>query len=123
MFSGQRLPRIEATATAGVDAAHILPWSRFDLDATRNGLCLNKQCHWAFDEGLFRLAFDEKENSYVVTIPNPVRLAAQTAKFDIDSFEKIVGRVPQNRLPTNEAHWPSKKYLTELNRFLDGEAA
>ena len=62
---------------AGVDAAHILPWSQFDLDATKNGLCLNKQCHWAFDEGLFCLSFDETENAYIVSIPNPVRLAAQ----------------------------------------------
>ena len=123
MFSGQRLPRTEATSTAGVDAAHILPWSRFDLDATKNGLCLNKQCHWAFDEGLFRLSFDEKENAYIVSIPNPVRLAAQAAQFDIESFDAIAGRVPKNRLPANEALWPSKQYLTELNRFLDDEAA
>ena len=123
MFSGQRLPRTDATSTAGVDAAHILPWSRFDLDATKNGLCLNKQSHWAFDEGLFRLSFDDAENIYVVSIPNPVRLAAQAAHFDIESFDAIAGRVPRNRLPANEALWPSKQYLAELNRFLDDEAA
>lgn len=122
MFSGQRLPRTEATSTAGVDAAHILPWRWFDLDASRNGLCLNKQCHWAFDEGLLRLAFDETENSYVVSIPDPVRLAAQTARFDIEPFAAIAGLVPRGRLPANEAHWPSKLYLAELNRFLDDEA-
>jgi len=123
MFSGQRLPRTEATSTAGVDAAHILPWSRFDLDATKNGLCLNKQCHWAFDEGLFRLSFDDTENAYIISIPNPVHLAAQTAKFDLDSFTAIAGCIPRNRLPKNEALWPSKQYLAELNRFLDDEAA
>lgn len=123
MFSGQRLPRTEATSTAGVDAAHILPWSRFDLDATKNGLCLNKQCHWAFDEGLFRLSFDDGENAYVVSIPNPVRLVAQAAKFDLESFDAIAGRIPRKRLPANEALWPSKQYLAELNRFLDDEAA
>lgn len=122
MFSGQRLPRTEATSSAGVDAAHILPWSRFDLDATKNGLCLNKQCHWAFDEGLFRLTYDDKENAYVVSIPNPVRLAAQASKFDLKSFEPITGRVPRKHLPANEVLWPSKQYLTELNRFLDDEA-
>ena len=121
MFSVQRLPRTLATSTAGVDAAHILPWSRFDLDATKNGLCLNKQCHWAFDEGLFRLSFDDTENAYVISIPNPVRLAAQAAKFDLESFEAIAGRVPRTRLPSNEALWPSKQYLVELNRFLDDE--
>ena len=123
MFSGQRLPRTEATSTAGVDAAHILPWSRFDLDATKNGLCLNKQSHWAFDEGLFRLSFDEAENAYIISIPNPVRLAAQTAKFDLGSFDAISGPIPRKRLPANEAIWPSKPYLAELNRFLDDKAA
>jgi len=122
LFSGQRLPRTEATSTPGVDAAHILPWSRFDLDATRNGLCLNKQCHWAFDEGLYRLAYDDTENAYVVSIPNPVRLATQAANFDIASFDAIVGVIPANRLPANQAHWPSRQYLEELNRFLDDES-
>lgn len=123
MFSGQRLPRTVATSTAGVDAAHILPWSRFDLDATKNGLCLNKQSHWAFDEGLFRLSFDDTKNAYIVSIPNPVRLAAQAAQFDIQSFDAIAGVVPKSRLPVNEALWPSKQYLAELNRFLDDEVA
>lgn len=119
LFTGQRLPRTEATATAGVDAAHILPWSRFDLDATKNGLCLNKQCHWAFDEGLLRLSFDDSVRAYVISIPSRVRIAAQAAQFDIQSFEAIVGPVSVNRLPVNRALWPSKPYLEELNRFLD----
>ena len=93
------------------------------MDATKNGLCLNKQSHWAFDEGLFRLSFDETENAYVISIPNLARLAAQTAHFDIESFDALVGVVPKNRLPVNEALWPSKQYLAELNRFLDNEAA
>jgi len=123
VFSGQRLPITEATSTPGVDAAHILPWSRFDLDATNNGLCLNKQCHWAFDEGLFRLAFDDAQNSYVLSIPDPVRLAAQAAEFDIDSFQANAGVIPMNRLPPDQAQWPSKKYLVELNHFLDDDAS
>ena len=123
LFSGQRLPRTEATSTAGVDAAHILPWSRFDLDATMNGLCLNKQCHWAFDEGLLRLSFVEPQNAYVISIPNPVRLAAQTVDFDMGSFDALVGIIPVNRLPENPAQWPSKPYLAELTRFLDDEDA
>lgn len=123
VFSGQRLPRTGATSTAGVDAAHILPWSRFNLDSAVNGLCLNKQCHWAFDEGLLRLSFDPAESSYVVSIPNPVRLAAEGAKFDIQAFDSIVGKVPRKRLPSNESLWPSAKYLNELNTFMDNDAA
>src|SRR5207302_1937041 len=49
LFSGQRLPRTSVTDSAGVDAAHILPWSTHDLNTVKNGICLNKQCHWAFD--------------------------------------------------------------------------
>ncbi len=116
MFSGQRLPRTAATSTAGVDAAHILPWSRFDLDATQNGLCLNKQCHWAFDEGLLRLSFDDTERAYIVSIPNPVRLAAQAAQFDIEPFDEIAGKVPRSRLPANEAFWPSSS-LSDFPRY------
>lgn len=119
MFSGQRLPPTERTSTAGVDAAHILPWSRFDLDATSNGLCLNKQCHWAFDEGLFRLSFDDPSNAYVLSIPDSIRLAAQAVNFDMASFDALAGIIPVSRLPANTAQWPSKQYLAELNRFLD----
>lgn len=122
MFSGQRLPRTSATSTAGVDAAHILPWSRFDLDATNNGLCLNKQSHWAFDEGLLRLNYDDSVNSYVVSIPDPIRLATEAAQFDIESFNAVVGIIPPNRLPANELVWPARTYLAELNSFLDGAA-
>jgi hypothetical protein len=88
-----------------------------------NGLCLNKQCHWAFDEGVFRLSFDDGENAYVVSIPDPIRRAAQAANFDIGSFDAIVGVIPGSRLPANEAHWPSRQYLAELNRFVDDNAA
>jgi hypothetical protein len=123
LFSGQRLPRTKATLAAGVDAAHILPWSRFDLDATSNGLCLSKQSHWAFDTGLFRLNYDEGERSYVVSIPDSVRLAAAASQFDLGSFDEMSGVIPRNRLPANEALWPSRHYITKLNRFLDGEAA
>lgn len=123
MWSGQHLPRTDATTTAGVDAAHILPWSRYDLDATSNGLCLNKQCHWAFDEGFLRMVFDETENTYVVSIPPPMRKAAASASFDIGPFEKFIGPVSRQRLPQNEALWPSRQYLQELGRILDGYAA
>jgi len=119
LFSGQRLPRTEATVTAGVDAAHILPWNRFDLDAPQNGICLNKQCHWAFDEGIFRLSFDNQVNAYVLTIPKLFRSAARSARFDIATFDAFTGPIPMNRLPKNKSLWPSRQYLDELNRLLD----
>ncbi len=122
LFSGLRLPRTKATATSGVDAAHILPWSRFDLDGTKNGLCLSKQNHWAFDAGLFRLSFDKAENVYVISIPEPVRVATEKANFNLEPFHALVGPIPRKNLPANESLWPSPKYLDELNRFLDGKS-
>jgi len=122
LFSGLRLPRTQATATSGVDAAHILPWSRFDLDGTKNGVCLSKQNHWAFDAGLFRLSFDKSENVYVISIPEPVHVATAKVGFDLGPFHALVGPIPRRNLPANEALWPSPKYLDELNRFLDGKS-
>lgn len=123
LFTGQRLPRTTETGSAGVDAAHILPWSTHNINSVTNGLCLSKQCHWAFDEGLLRLSYDDSEGSYIVSIPNPVMLAAQAEQFDIESFASITGRIPESRLPANAAFWPSRDYLISMNRFLDSDAA
>ncbi|WP_251980222.1 HNH endonuclease [Salinibacter ruber] len=41
-----------------VDAAHIYPKSEGGADDLRNGLCLCKQHHWAFDEGWFAVTDD-----------------------------------------------------------------
>ena len=122
LFSGLKLPRTKATATSGVDAAHILPWSRFDLDGTINGLCLSKQNHWAFDAGLYRLSFDKTENVYVLSIPETVRAATLKEDFNLEPFQALVGPIPRKNLPANEGLWPSDKYLDELNRFLDGKS-
>lgn len=122
MFSGKRLPRTDATATAGVDAAHILPWSLFDLDVTDNGICLSKECHWAFDAGVLRLSHDDTVSRYVVSIPARIPPAALAAGFDLGSFAALVGEVPLDRLPVDAALWPSRVYVGELNRFLDGLA-
>lgn len=123
LFSGQKLPRTDATATPGVDAAHILPWSRFDIDSTMNGICLSKQCHWAFDAGIFRLSFSEPDGAFIISIPDPIRVAARKAAFDILPYEALTGPIPQTRLPDNSSLWPSKIYLAELNLFLDGGVA
>lgn len=123
MFSGQKMPRTEATRSPGVDAAHILPWSRFELDSTRNGLCLSKQCHWAFDAGLFKLSHDSGENSYVLSIPDSVKVATLAADFDLSFFEKMTGKIPREHLPSDDKLWPEPSYLSKLNEFLENDAA
>jgi hypothetical protein len=118
IFSGQRLPRLEITDSPGVDSAHILPWSTHDLNSVRNGLCLNKQCHWAFDQGILRLAFDGTSNTYIVSLPQNVRRAAAGASFDLEYFDSMTGPIPNARLPKNTAFWPSPTYVAELNRYM-----
>lgn len=120
LISGLRLPKTEKNTRAGVDAAHILPWCRYDLDRPENGICLSKLCHWAFDEGILRLKYDELTKDYVVFMPNDFKSAARRAAFDIASFAAFEGPVPKARLPRDSAYWPAKTYLDELNQFLDG---
>jgi hypothetical protein len=120
IFSGQRLPRLDVTESAGVDSAHILPWSTHDINSVRNGLCLNKQCHWAFDEGVVRLTFDAVSNVYLVEVPRKIRSAARKKSFDLNYFESLEGPIPNSRLPRNHNLWPSPKYIEELNRFMAG---
>ncbi len=121
LFTGHRLPKIDTTSRAGVDAAHILPWSNYNLDITQNGLCLSKQCHWAFDEGLIRLSYDDAINAYALTISEETRDAAERAGFELRIFEQLVGPIPESRLPASHTLWPSPNYLKELNNFLDGK--
>jgi hypothetical protein len=119
IFSGQRLPRMDVTDSPGVDSAHILPWSTHDLNSVKNGLCLNKQCHWAFDQGVLRLAFDEVSSTYVVSLPESVKQAASRAAFDLAYFDSLAGPIPKTRLPLNDALWPSPVYIAELNHFME----
>jgi hypothetical protein len=121
LFSGQRLPKTAATESAGVDAAHILPWSTHNINSVANGLCLNKLCHWAFDAGVVKLSFDRSCGAYLIEIPKEVRRAARMANFDLIYFETIVGQIPEARLPKTRKLWPSPNYLVKLNEFMFGQ--
>lgn len=118
LFSGQRLPKLRAIASAGVDAAHILPWSSFDLDCVSNGLCLSKQCHWAFDSGLIRLTYESTSARYIIDIPNKVKDEAKSAQFHLEYFSGITGVIPESRLPKSKNSWPNPNYLNEFNRIM-----
>jgi hypothetical protein len=118
LFSGLRLPRLEVTDSAGVDQAHVLPWATHNINSVRNGVCLNKLSHWAFDEGVLRLSFDSANNVYVLDIPKEVRAAAKKGSFGLAYFEGMTGPIPRSRLPREKSVWPSPAYLEELNRFM-----
>lgn len=50
VLCGIRLITLDGLTVA--TAAHIIPWSVSYNDDPRNGLCLCRLCHWAFDVGL-----------------------------------------------------------------------
>lgn len=114
-ISGVRLPKLDATPSAGVDAAHILPWAKYDLNSVTNGICLNKLCHWGFDAGVIRLDFDEAADRYLISIPGPVAQQAADAGAELGYFEQFVGPIPEERLPSDRALRPSPQYVARLN--------
>jgi len=115
LFSGERFPKLHVFNSAGVDGAHILPWSTHRLNAVNNGLCLCKLCHWAFDNGLLKLDFDSDSNVYLLSIPDDIARGANSAGFELLRFRSCVGPLDKNRLPRNERLWPSPSRIRELN--------
>jgi hypothetical protein len=115
LFSGERFPKLELTDSAGVDGAHILPWSTHGLNSVKNGICLCKQCHWGFDNGLLKLNFDIQSNSYVLSIPKNIEVVANKENFDLEHFQRNSGELDKSRLPADHKLWPSPEYLQEFN--------
>lgn len=116
IICGLRFPRTRFNAIPGVDAAHILPWSEYDLDNVNNGLCLCRHHHWAFDEGLLEIGWNEP--NYEVRIPEHIKLdlVQDSEDFSIDELARHEGVISVDRLPRRRAEWPSPVYLEELRR-------
>ena len=114
-LSGDFLPKLPSTASAGVDGAHILPWARYELNMISNGICLNKLCHWAFDAGVIRVDYDFPQGEYVMSIPDRVRSEALPVGMSLDYFKSLEGPIPPDRLPEDVSKRPSAKYLERLN--------
>jgi hypothetical protein len=115
LFSGERFPKLKIFDSAGVDGAHILPWSTHELNSVRNGICLCKRCHWVFDNGLLRIDFNQNSNSYLLSIPKDVEDIAIKENFDLDCFRINTGVIDESRLPVDRKLWPSPKYIQEFN--------
>ncbi len=120
LISGVRLSKTSMNTIPGVDAAHILPWAKFDLNTVPNGLCLTKTYHWAFDSGIIRIEFDPSMNSYITIMDNLAKQAMIDARCDLSLFEPHLGVIPISRLPQQESLWPSPVFLKELNKLLIG---
>lgn len=112
LFCGLKLPTSEGVRIAGVDAAHIIPWSQYEADVVVNGLCLCKLHHWAFDQYLLALRFDGV--GYEVVITELAKTAFANSPVVMQSFEAVAGPIPLTRLPANKLEWPSPKLLGQL---------
>jgi hypothetical protein len=118
-LSGDVLPKLPHTASPGVDGAHILPWARYELNSLRNGICLNKLCHWAFDAGIIRID-SGADNNYFVSIPDRVRDEGLPMGMSLDYFISLEGKISGDRFPASEGERPSALYLDQLNAEMFG---
>lgn len=112
LFCGLKLPTSEGVRIAGVDAAHIIPWSQYEADVVVNGICLCKLHHWAFDQYLLALKFDGV--GYEIVITELAKSEFSSSPEVMKSFEAVAGSVPLTRLPANKLEWPSPRLLSQL---------
>lgn len=117
LVCGKRYPPTPYSAP-GVDAAHILPWSKFELDDVSNGICLCKLHHWAFDEGLLHIIHEG--GNYATELPENIEtnLHKSDPGFSTETLREAVGTIPSERLPERRVHWPKPQYLRMLNDAL-----
>jgi hypothetical protein len=95
---------------SGIDAAHILAWSSYDLDVVGNGMALCRTHHWAFDAGLMTLVVEKGVYR--------VRFTQLAEHFDKASLEHLGTDgfvIPDEWLPSDTTLRPSPKYLTRLH--------
>lgn len=111
---GLRFPKSAHCLRPGVDAAHILPWRDYELDDVRNALCLCKLHHWAFDEGLLAIRWDDQKKRYRVEVTDTAARALAGEKASLDALRAHEGAIPPARLPANRAQWPRPQCLERL---------
>jgi hypothetical protein len=108
LVCGGRFSGIDELQT-GIDAAHILAWSRYDLDVVSNGIALCKLHHWAFDAALLMPFHDG--GSY------RIRLTKLSQSIDAKSLSLIATDncpIPDDRLPSRIDERPNEHYLERL---------
>lgn len=107
-FCGATFGGIEGVRS-GIDAAHILAWSKHDLDVVSNGIALCKLHHWAFDAGIM-LVRNEGDDYRT-------RFTTLADRLDPASLQRVGAegeRIPEEWLPADPAQRPSENYLTIL---------
>lgn len=117
-FTGLRLPSLQNGYSPGVDAAHIYPWSRFGSNEVTNGICLSRQMHWAFDEGILKLSVNGETPGYAVALGDGVARLATNSGFDLNPFASVCGPISEAHLPQNPSMRPSIKAIELYNALM-----
>lgn len=110
---GMRFPKNNHCVVAGVDAAHILAWRDIDLDETNNGLCLCKTHHWAFDQQLISIRWDENAEEYRIEVTELAEKALGRDEETLESLRKLERAIPREWLPRKRADWPHRQVLAK----------
>lgn len=113
---GLRWPSTKCSPKPGVDAAHLLPWTEYELDDVRNGVCLCKQHHWAFDERL--ITFTYSDGTYFVEL-NAEKCDAirnEHPDFPLHELARHAGPIEAGRLPQQKRKRPDPGVLERLNQ-------
>lgn len=111
LFCGLHAPS-DISFRRGVDAAHILPWSTYDIDEVPNGLALCLQHHWAFDAHL--LTLDYTTSGYHIKKGPTFERIAVSEPANKALLSDVIGKVPDSRLPEQHLR-PGKNLLDKLN--------
>lgn len=126
---GLKLPSLGSGSKPGVDSAHILPDSEFDLNHVTNGVCLCKLHHWAFDEGLIEIRYEEPvepgdvSTGYSVVVPDEATERATLGLLggiNLDFLRSLAGPIARDRLPSDGRQWPDPRCLQRLRELLYG---
>lgn len=94
---------------SGIDAAHILAWSKHDLDIVQNGIALCKLHHWAFDAGIVMPVHDGGAYRIRFTTLADLLEPESVARIGVEDAPIL-----EEWLPENPALRPSPKYLQRL---------
>jgi putative restriction endonuclease len=116
VICGVHFPATSVNRIPGVDAAHILPWATYDMDHVSNGLCLCRQHHWAFDQGLIVIRHDDER--YYVEVPAAVRKQVAATRFSLNELLRFEGPINDERLPHDPRSRPNPDFLAKLYEAL-----
>lgn len=111
---GSTFPITSYNVLPGVDAAHILPWAKYDLDKVCNGICLCRTHHWAFDEGLIEIAYSDGTYLVAVSSDAVAQIRAEAPEFDLEALMKYAGPIPDGWLPLSPSDRPRPELLERL---------